>query len=222
MFFGKEMDNRNKYIENKIEDYLNSQKLVIGDLQDKEPRAVASIIEKLICGKFEKLFIDIIKTYTPSTSRKSMEDIAYYDEENNYYAIDIKTHRLNDSSFHMPNLISIKRLNDFYRESNKNHLMILKVDYNDTEKGIEIKKVTYNQIEFYAWECLRIGALGWGQIQIANANSITIKESIKEEWMASLCNKVIDHYRKEMIKIEKTRLVYFSNEKKYWENQIKK
>ncbi len=38
----------------------------------------------------------------------------------------------------------------------------------------KIEKVTFAPIEFFDWDCLTIGALGWGQIQIANANVVKI------------------------------------------------
>ncbi len=205
------MDCIYKHIEDTLGKHFNSQPHV---LEDKEPRAIGSFVEKLIADNFKTLVIT--EEYTISVNRKSMADISYRDKKNNYYAIDIKTHRLNDSSFNMPNLISIKRLSKFYEESSLNHFMILKVDYNTTDSGIKIKNVTYNPIEFYAWECLRIGALGWGQIQIANANSIRIEKNTRKNWMVELCNQALKHYQDEINKIENTRRKYFCEAKVSW------
>ena len=148
-----------------------------------------------------------------------MADMSYYDEANNYYAIDIKTHRL-DSVFNMPNLISVKVLDKFYQESKQNNFMILKVDYSTTDTGIKIEKIRYNPIEFYDWKCLRIGALGWGQIQIENSNNILVKECKRARWMASMCNKILLHYENEMKKIEESRIMCFNKAKQFWEKEV--
>ena len=39
------------------------------------------------------------------------------------------------------------------------------------------------------WSCLTLGALGWGQIQIANSNIITINpNNTRKTWMLQLCD----------------------------------
>ena len=43
-----------------------------------------------------------------------MEDFAFTDADNNYYAIDCKTHDI-DTHFNMPNLISVRRLANFIK-----------------------------------------------------------------------------------------------------------
>lgn len=65
------------------------------------------------------------------------------------------------------------------------------------------------QIESLAWECLTIGALGWGQIQIANANIINIAEGYsRKKWMLELCDVMLEFYPREIGKI-KDRIDYF-------------
>lgn len=39
--------------------------------------------------------------------RRAMEDMAFKDSSDNYYAVDVKTHNL-DTDFNMHNLISVK------------------------------------------------------------------------------------------------------------------
>ena len=51
-----------------------------------------------------------------------------------------------------------------------------------------IEDVRFIPIEFLGWDCLTIGALGWGQIQIANSNRITINPHYsRKRWMIELC-----------------------------------
>ena len=55
-----------------------------------------------------------------------MADLAFTDKDDCYYIADVKTHRL-DTTFNMPNLISVERLSRFY-EDDKNYFVILKVN----------------------------------------------------------------------------------------------
>lgn len=52
------------------------------------------------------------------------------------------------------------------------------------------------------WDCLTIGALGWGQIRIANSNIITINEKYSRKWwMLEFCDIMLEFYPKEIGKI---------------------
>lgn len=74
-------------------------------------------------------------------------------------------------------------------------------------------------IEFLSWECLTIGALGWGQIQIANANFVTVNEAYsRKKWMIELCDVMLEFYPKEVLKIDK-RIAYFQRVKQEWEGK---
>ena len=82
-----------------------------------------------------------------------------------------------------------------------------------------IEHVHFVPIEFLSWDCLTIGALGWGQIQIKNSNTINILEkSDRKDWMLALCDKLNSFYPNEISKIHK-RLTYFEKIKKFWENR---
>ncbi len=69
----------------------------------------------------------------------------------------------------------------------------------------EIVKVTFAPIEFFAWGCLTIGAPGWGQIQIANANTVTIaSENSRKSGMLKLCDDItVNFYPEEIGKIKR-------------------
>ena len=71
----------------------------------------------------------------------------------------------------MPNLTSVERLARFY-EDDQNYFVLLLIAYTMSDVHVNVERVHFVPIEFLSWQCLTIGALGWGQIQIANANNI--------------------------------------------------
>ncbi|MGB9616018.1 MAG: hypothetical protein ACP5M0_14470 [Desulfomonilaceae bacterium] len=146
-----------------------------------------------------------------------MADLAFTDRDGFYYIVDVKTHRL-DTHFNMPNLTSVKRLTRFY-EDDRNYFVALLVKYVVQGIRVIVKEVHFVPIEFLAWDCLTIGALGWGQIQITNANSIYINHGYsRKKWMIELCNVMIKFYPREIGKIRE-RARYFSRAKRYWEQK---
>jgi len=61
--------------------------------------------------------------------------------------------------------------------------------------------------------------LGWGQIQIANANFVKITASnSRKQWMLQLCDTMLEFYPREMGKIN-DRIAYFRRVKKIWEDK---
>ena len=78
------------------------------------------------------------------------------------------------------------------------------------------KECFFKPIEAFTWDCLTIGALGWGQIQIANANKLFFNEAInRKEWMLQLCNNIEMFYDEEISKIDE-RKNWFNDIKDYW------
>ena len=64
-------------------------------------------------------------------------------------------------------------------------------------------EVIFSPIEFLDWECLTVGALGWGQIQIANSNNIKLIDRYsRKKWMLQLCDTLFEFYPKEIAKIQ--------------------
>ena len=146
-----------------------------------------------------------------------MADLAFTDRDGFYYVVDVKTHRL-DTHFNMPNLTSVERLARFY-EDDKNYFVVLLAKYAVEGAKIRITKAHFVPIEFLAWNCLTIGALGWGQIQIANANVIHINEGYsRKKWMLELCDVMLEFYPKEVGKIQ-DRMDYFRRVKHRWESK---
>jgi hypothetical protein len=146
-----------------------------------------------------------------------MADLAFEDLADNYYVVDIKTHNL-DTKFNMPNLTSVERLARFYGEKN-NYCILLVVSYTISEENLLFKDCMFVPIEILDWSCLTLGALGWGQIQIANSNIINVNiENTRKKWMLQLCDALELFYPNEISKITH-RIDYFRNIREYWLNQ---
>ncbi len=178
------------------------------------PRAVGDAVQEFL-GELGGLRTCIpqkmLQSFENDFERRSMEDMAFYDKNNQYYAVDCKTHNLN-TVFNMPNLISVRRLANFYR-NDTNVFCILIVEYEVKEKSIHYTNCHFKPIEAFSWNCLTIGALGWGQIQIANANVLNFEEKIdRKAWMLQLCDLLETFYNEEIAKI---------GERKHWFNDIK-
>ena len=146
-----------------------------------------------------------------------MADLAFTDVDNNYYMIDVKTHNTS-THFNMPNLTSVHRLARQY-EDDRIFFVILLVEYSVENGHLKFTSVRFVPIEHLKWDCLTIGALGWGQIQIANSNIIHIDRSItRKEWMLALCDELDAFYPKEIAKIT-DRMSYFSKVRTFWESK---
>src|SRR3989338_4282736 len=210
--------NKYKEIEKGVLSFLNKQKDFLSLRSINSPRAVGDAIQSVISDNFLSILGDVIKEYSPSFARRAMADLAFTDKDGFYHVVDVKTHSL-DTKFNMPNLTSVERLSRFYEEDT-NYFSLLKIDYKISGTRAEIAKVTFAPIEFFDWQCLTIGALGWGQIQIANANVVKIvPKNSRKKWMLELCDTMFEFYPKEIGKIGE-RLDHFKKIRKAWEKRI--
>lgn len=182
------------------------------------PRAVGDTVQEILGNKMSDCFpVGLIKNFNDSFARRSMADVAFMDNDDNYFVVDIKTHN-RDTDFNMPNLTSVERLSRLY-EDDKNFFVILLAEYKVTNGKIVFDTVRLVPIEHLMWNCLTIGALGWGQIQIANASVVNInRNQTRKEWMLKLCDVMDVFYPKEISKIEK-RLTYFEKVRNFWEKK---
>lgn len=207
-----------KLFQNNVLNYLKS----CSDFEDKRlvnsPRAVGDVVQEVIGENLNSFFADgLVNNCNNSFARRAMADMAFFDTENNYFVVDIKTHN-KSTSFNMPNLISVDRLARFYEEDN-NYFVILLVEYHVENSRISFDSVRLFPIENLAWSCLTIGALGWGQIQIANANIVNVDFNLtRKKWMLSLCDTLDLFYPKEIEKINK-RIDRFKKVREFWENK---
>ena len=174
-------------------------------------------IEAILGNNFEAILGDNCAEYSARFARRAMADIAFKDSDDFYYVVDVKTHRT-DTQFNMPNLISVQRLARFY-EDDSNHFVLLLVKYALDGLHANISEVLFVPIEFLGWDCLTIGALGWGQIQIANASQINIRPHYpRKVWMLELCDVMLEFYPKEIGKIS-ARIEYFEQVRRHWQSK---
>ncbi len=82
-----------------------------------------------------------------------------------------------------------------------------------------MSEVLFSPIEFLDWECLTVGALGWGQIQIANSRNVRVIDKFsRKQWMLQLCDELAAFYPREIAKIE-DRITHFRRVRSYWESK---
>ena len=209
-------ENRQR-IENTVINLLNSNQLMNYNTVNS-PRAVGDAVQGFLEKNISQcLPNDLVTKINTSFARRSMADLAFEDTTGNYYVVDIKTHNLT-TSFNMPNLTSVERLARFYGD-NKNYFVLLLVSYTIQDEQLFFRECLFVPIEYLDWSCLTLGALGWGQIQIANSNIIKIElTNTRKKWMLQLCDALDLFYPNEISKITQ-RIDYFKNIREYWENQ---
>lgn len=208
---------RFKSIEKALVKLLNAQPDFLSAHTATSPRATGDAIQSVLAERFQSLLGDSVAEYSAQFARRAMADLAFTDTDGLYYIVDVKTHRL-DTHFNMPNLTSVERLARFY-EDDKNYFIVLVVAYRVQDTRIKVTEAHFVSIEFLAWDCLTVGALGWGQIQIANANTIRINENYsRKKWMLELCDVLLEFYPREIGKIN-DRIEYFKRVKKEWKRK---
>lgn len=202
----------------RIKQYINSLDNFLDNFLSPQtassPRAVGDAIESLVADEFGALLEEWCKEYSSEFARRAMADMAFTDIEDIYSVIDVKTHR-EDTSFNMPNLTSVERLARFY-ESDSNVFSLIMIKYSIDEEHLKVSDVLFSPIEFLDWNCLTVGALGWGQIQIANSNNVQTREGYsRKEWMLQFCDAIMEFYPREIGKIRE-RIQRFEEVKAHW------
>lgn len=205
-----------------LEENLLRKLSTVEDFQNRRiinsPGAIGDTVQEVVGEILPGCFPNgLLKEFSADFARRAMEDVAFSDVDENYYLIDIKTHNTS-TQFNMPNLTSVKRLARFY-EDDRNFFVILLIEYAVTNGHLDFTGVHFIPIEHLDWSCLTIGALGWGQIQIANSNIIHVnRQSTRVDWMLALCDVLDVFYPKEIAKITE-RIDYFSTVHAFWEQK---
>ncbi len=204
-----------KKIQHKTRHLLNTQPDFLSKNTIGSTRATGDAIQHILKEGFRKVLGNLVKDYSADFARRAMADLAFTDQDNLSYIIDVKTHRL-ETKFNMPNLTSVRRLARLYKDD-KEYFVILMVKYNVvSQTSIRVKDVLFVPIEFLSWDCLTIGALGWGQIQIANANRIVVNHKYsRKRWMLDMCETLFEFYPREIAKV-RDRITYFKKVKNNW------
>lgn len=200
-----------------VRDYINSAPDFLTETVAGSPGAVGDAIENLVAKEFESFLGEWCVEYSSDFARRAMADIAFSDKDGFYSVVDVKTHR-EDTRFNMPALTSVERLSRFY-ESDMNVFSILAVKYSVSGVKVTVSEVLFSPIEFLDWGCLTVGALGWGQIQLANSNDIRVTHGYsRRRWMLQLCEAMGEFYPREIDKIQ-TRIDRFESVRTYWESR---
>ncbi|GHT20885.1 hypothetical protein FACS189419_00900 [Planctomycetales bacterium] len=201
----------------RTQDFLNAQKDFLSANTVKSTRAVGDALQDILAENFGTLLGKHCAEYSSDFARRAMADLAFKDLDSNYCVVDVKTHR-EDTKFNMPNLTSVERLARFY-EDDSNFFVMLMIRYQAEKTRVNVNHIDFVPIEFLDWNCLTIGALGWGQIQIANSNRIELNpKNTRKEWMLELCDTLLEFYPKEIGKIQ-DRISYFEKVKLRWKKR---
>lgn len=209
-FYGEHCDK----VARKIKCAINAAPDFLSEMTASSLRAAGDAIQLLVEENFEAAAGAWCAEYSSAFARRAMADLAFKDKQGFYCIVDVKTHR-QDTKFNMPALVSVERLTRFY-EDDMNVFAILMIRYTVADTRVRVTDVVFCPIEFLDWSCLTIGAIGWGQIQIANSNIIrrTPGQS-RKEWMLSLCAAVSAFYPKQISQIE-GRIARFNEIESYW------
>lgn len=201
-------------LEIKVKKLLNERAEVLSAATADSTRAAGDALQGIIAASFREILGDLAGKYSDNFARRAMADLAFEDQAGNYYVVDVKTHR-EDTAFNMPNLTSVDRLARFY-EDDTNYFVILMVRYAVKGTGVAVSQVHLLPIEHLKWSCLTIGALGKGQIQIANAKHLEFDPAAsRKSWMLEFCDLMLDFYPREIRKIGR-RVTQFEKLKAFW------
>ncbi|HUT04802.1 MAG TPA: hypothetical protein VM163_13025 [bacterium] len=207
--------NRFEEIAKRTKEFLNAHENFLSPSTARSTRAVGDAIEGILGDHFQSILGEDCAEYSANFARRAMADLAFKDSDGLYYVVDVKTHR-EDTKFNMPNLTSVERLARFY-EDDANYFALILVNYRLEGTHAVVSEVTFAPIEFLDWDCLTVGALGWGQIQITNSNYISVRPRYsRKAWMLELCDIMLEFYPKEIGKIE-ARIEYFQKVKQRWQ-----
>ncbi len=202
-------------VERRTVELLNSQQNLLSTSTAPSTRAVGDAVQTTLAENFAAILGKHCAEYSADFARRAMADFAFTDPDGYYYVVDVKTHRT-DTRFNRPNLTSVERLARFYQDE-RNYFAVLMVSYTLAGTALDVSEVRFVPIEFLMWDCLTIGALGWGQIQIANSSYINVKPGYsRKSWMVELCDTVLEFYPREKAKIDE-RIGHFQQLKGYWE-----
>lgn len=201
-------------VQTRVRDLINGNPDFLSQNTAQSTRAAGDAIEDIVRRSFDQILGPVCAEYSSEFARRAMADVAFKDVDGLYYIVDVKTHR-EDTKFNMPNLTSVERLSRFYEDDN-NYFTILMVSYSVAGNTARVSEVKFVPIEFLGWDCLTIGALGWGQIQIANSNFVTVRPGYsRKQWMLELCDVMLEFYPKEISKIG-DRVSRFEQVREFW------
>lgn len=210
-------DPRRTEIELAITRRINRHPDFLSDVTARSPRAVGDAIQDIVSTGFQDILGADCRKYSTDFARRVMADLAVTDRAGLHHAIDVKTHRA-DSRFSMTNLTSVERLAHFYA-NDTNFFALLLIRYGIEGRRPVVTETTFVPIEFLAWDCLTIGALGRGQIQIRDSNTVTVNPGYsRRRWMLEFCDAMLSFYPREIAKIGE-RVSRFEEVRAIWQQR---
>jgi len=195
-----------KTIEENTKTILNDNNEIKEKLSKNDVRSIGKLFEEIIKNNLLEIFpTDLVKETRFKNSRKSMADFTVVDCDNFIHIIDVKSHRL-DTKFNMPNLTSVEKLKELYK-TNNNYFSILLVKYTIDKNIFVVSDVIFTPVENIEFDCLTIGALGKGQIQLRNSNRVCLNFQVtRQQFLKSLYTKLMGYYDKQINKSQKSKI----------------
>lgn len=173
------------------------------DSEDIEQRGKGDKVERILSRFIEEMKTTKIQIL-PRSSKRSFEDLSIKLGDFNI-ALDFKSHDV-DANFSRPNLKSIERIKKFLK-NDSNHLWYVFVDYKSQENKTTILNIEVRSPEELPWECLDLGNIGRGQIQIKDKNiPINFREISRSEWLKELSINKIKFLDKQINKFQKNKI----------------
>ena len=86
-------DGTSRAVAQEVLECINSSPDILSEHTKPSTRAAGDAIEHLIAEQFGQLLGDRGSDFSVATTRKSMEDFSFTDQEGFYSAVDVKTHR---------------------------------------------------------------------------------------------------------------------------------
>ncbi|MBA4179680.1 MAG: hypothetical protein C0506_03745 [Anaerolinea sp.] len=180
----------------------------------RSTRAAGDAIEDIVCKALPDLLGDITGAWVKDLSRRAMADARIQTASGSVYDIDVKTHRVG-TGFSMSNLISWRRLAQFY-ERPENTFLIVLISYEVEGHEVTFESCRAFPIEWLSWESLSLGLLGWGQIQFTDTRSYkVVEEYSRAAWMTELCDRLLAFYPNEIAKIQ-DRIAFVRRTRERW------
>ncbi|HVZ38905.1 MAG TPA: hypothetical protein VHI13_06485 [Candidatus Kapabacteria bacterium] len=201
-------------VERQLRDAINKAPDFLSPNTVHSSRAAGDAIEHIVGSSLRNILGSQCMEYSAAFARRAMPDIAFTDAEGFKYVVDVKTHR-RDTKFNRPNVTSVYRLADLYADDT-NYFMLLLISYSVAGLQASVDNVSFVPIEFLGWDCLSIGNLGKGQVQITDSRCLTINEGYsRRTWMLELCDTLLAFYPKERAKIDE-RIAHFNGVRASW------
>lgn len=125
---------------------LNTQQDFLSAHTINSPRATGDAVQDILTNSFSSILGEWAVEYSSTFARRAMADLAFRDIGDNFYIVDVKTHR-SDTKFNMPNLTSVERLTRLY-EDDRNYFVMLMARYHIEQNRALFTDVHFVPIEF--------------------------------------------------------------------------